>query len=271
MVMTYSGEESVLDGGSIFLSNLSTIELESSRDRLLAWDGCLNARDLGGYLTADGLTTRWGAIVRSDSLVALTPAGQRALHDYGVRTIVDLRLASEIEEDPNPFATPGDHDITYIHRSFIGDDPKLHDPFPTMAGAYVHGLGHNISSIGSAISAIATARDGGVLIHCHGGRDRTGLVSALLLSLVRVPDQTIADDYALSDECLRSRDDDFLENGPGERADRERELERSRTTPEVMLETLSWLEETYGDATAYLRHAGVTDEEIALIRERLIG
>jgi protein-tyrosine phosphatase len=247
------------------------IGLDEARERLLPWDGCLNARDLGGYLTTDGMTTRWGAIVRSDSLAALTPAGQDALRAYGIRTIVDLRLSGELEEEPNPFATAGDHGITYVHRSFIGGAIQLHDPFPTMAEAYIDGLGHNAAFIGKAVSSIATARDGGVLIHCHGGRDRTGLVCALLLALVGVPDDAIADDYALSDECLRPRDEEFLERGPGDRADREEELERSRTRPEVMREVLSWLSTTHGDATAYLRHAGVTDHELALLRARLMG
>jgi protein-tyrosine phosphatase len=247
------------------------IGLDQTRERLLPWDGCLNARDLGGYLTADGMTTRWGAIVRSDSLAALTPAGQDALRAYGIRTIVDLRLSGELEEEPNPFATAGDHGITYVHRSFIGGTIQLHDPFPTMAEAYIDGLGHNAPFIGKAVSSIATAHDGGVLIHCHGGRDRTGLVSALLLALVGVPDAVIAVDYSLSDECLRPRDEEFLERGPGDRAEREQELERSRTRPEVMREVLSWLATTHGDVTTYLRHAGVTEHELRLLRTRLVG
>src|SRR5215211_2697291 len=143
------------------LPELSANGHDQARDRLLAWEGCLNARDLGGYLTVDGRTTRWGEIVRSDSLASLTPAGQDALRAHGVRTIVDLRLEAELFEEPNPFSIAGDHDITYIHRSFIGGELQLHDPFPTMAEAYIHGLGHNAPFIGKAISAIATAREGG--------------------------------------------------------------------------------------------------------------
>jgi hypothetical protein len=68
--------------------------------RRLAWEGCLNARDLGGYRTADGRETRWGAVVRSDSPAALTEAGRAALADYGVRAIVDLRLPTELADAP---------------------------------------------------------------------------------------------------------------------------------------------------------------------------
>jgi protein-tyrosine phosphatase len=253
------------------LSDQSAIGDEETRERLLPWDGCLNARDLGGYLTADGLTTKWGAIVRSDTLSALSPAGRQALRDYGIRSIIDLRLPSELEEKPNPFAVPGDHGVTYIHQSFITPGTPLNMGFPTMVEAYIDGWERHASSIGKVLRAIATAREGGVLFHCNGGRDRTGQIAALLLTLVGVPDETIAHDYALSAEYLRTRDEQYLENGPGERADRERDLVRFRTRPEVMLEALSRLKAAHGDVPPYLRYAGVNDYELDLLRARLVG
>ena len=72
--------------------------------RRLDWEGCVNARDLGGYGTADGGETRWGAVVRSDSPAWLTGAGRAALAEYGVRAVVDLRLPAELDDYPNPFA-----------------------------------------------------------------------------------------------------------------------------------------------------------------------
>jgi protein tyrosine/serine phosphatase len=91
------------------------IEIEREWTRRLAWDGCLNARDLGGYPTGDGGRTRWGAVVRSDSVAALTEAGRQALLDYGVRSMVDLRLPQEVAAHPNPFAEPGDHGVAYTN------------------------------------------------------------------------------------------------------------------------------------------------------------
>ncbi|HEY4790569.1 MAG TPA: tyrosine-protein phosphatase, partial [Actinomycetes bacterium] len=110
-----------------------TIEREWTRR--LAWEGVLNARDLGGYPAAGGGETRWGAVVRSDSLADLTAAGQAALAGYGVRTIIDLRLADEIARHPNPFATPGDHGVAYTNVSVI--DPAAGFPPET------HTLGEN--------------------------------------------------------------------------------------------------------------------------------
>jgi protein tyrosine/serine phosphatase len=247
----------------------STLHVDDARQRLLAWEGCINARDLGGYRTVDGRQTRWGAIVRSDSPATLTPTGQDALRAYGIRTIVDLRLPSELRDNPNPFATPGDHGITYLHRSFI-DGSDVNGPVATLADAYIGVFQRHAATIGRILSAIATAAEGGVLIHCHAGRDRTGTIAAFLLELAGVPRAIIGEDYALSTECLRSRDEHFLAHGPGDRADREREVDWAATRPEVILTALAWLDQAHGGVPAYLRRAGVTDHELNLLRDRLV-
>ena len=90
-------------------------------ERRLEWEGCLNVRDLGGHPTEDGGETRMGAVVRADSVRKLTPAGWKALLGYGIRTIVDLRLSHELEDDP-----PGDVPVEVVHVSFF-DDVSLDD------------------------------------------------------------------------------------------------------------------------------------------------
>ena len=72
--------------------------------RFLAWEACHNARDTGGYTTHSGRQTRWQTLVRADNLHKLTLAGRAALRDYGVRTVIELRLAHEVEKQPNTFA-----------------------------------------------------------------------------------------------------------------------------------------------------------------------
>jgi protein-tyrosine phosphatase len=243
---------------------------DQTRPRILAWDGCLNARDLGGYLTKDGHITRWGAIVRSDSLAALTPAGQQSVQSYGIRTIIDLRLPIEVAEAPNPFAAPSDHDISYFHQSFLTTALEPDAQLPSLADDYVLGLKRHADSVAKVMNLIANASDGGVLIHCAGGRDRTGLISALVLAAVDVPLDTIAEDYALSTECLRPRDLDYLENGPGARADRERMLVWGATRPAVMRETLVKLAESCGSVRGYLVRIGCTHEDLSRIQTRLI-
>ena len=239
--------------------------------RRLAWEGLLNARDLGGYATEDGRETRWGAVVRSAALAALTEAGRAALADYGVRTIVDLRLPDELDREPNPFAEPGDHGIAYTNVSIIDPAAGFPPDTVTLAETYLWSLERFSGLMTQAMEAVARAPEGAVLIHCAAGKDRTGLISALLLGAVGVPAATIADDYALTAELLRPRDLEWLENGPGERAEREAMLARFAPTAEVMLEVLAKLTERYGGVEPYLLAAGVPPGDLERLRERLLA
>jgi protein-tyrosine phosphatase len=245
-----------------------TIEREATRR--LAWEGLLNARDLGGYPTADGRQTRWGAVVRSDSPAALTPAGRLALLDYRVRSVVDLRLPAEVAAHPNPFAEPDTHGVAYANVSFIdpavpppGDDTRLADDYKGMLDRFR-------GPVAAVMAAVANAPEGGVLIHCAAGKDRTGLIAALLLGLVGVAPEMIAADYALTAECLRPRNEAWLENGPGDRDERAALLARFAPTAEVMLEVLDGLSGRYGGVEPYLLEAGVTAADIARLRARLL-
>jgi protein-tyrosine phosphatase len=238
--------------------------------RLLDWEGGLNARDLGGYATEDGRETRWGAVVRSAALGTLTEAGRAALADYGVRSIVDLRLPDELEREPNPFAEPGDHGIGYTNVSFIDPAAAPPDQVSTLAEDYLGMLDRFAGQVAQVMAAVARAPDGGVLVHCAAGKDRTGLISALLLGLVGVPEGTIADDYALTAELLRPRDREWLENGPGDRAEREALLARFAPTAQVMLEVLDGLGRRYGGVERYLLAAGVSPADLERLRDRLL-
>jgi protein-tyrosine phosphatase len=238
--------------------------------RLLDWEGGLNARDLGGYATEDGRQTRWGAVVRSAALGALTEAGRAALADYGVRAIVDLRLPDELDREPNPFAEPGDHGIVYTNVSILDPGAGFPPDTVTLAENYLWSLERFSGLVAAAVVAVAQAPEGGVLIHCAAGKDRTGLVSAMLLGVAGVPDETIADDYALTAELLRPREQEWLENGPGERAEREAMLARFAPTAEVMLAVLRKLTERYGGVEPYLLEAGLSRGDLERLRDRLL-
>ena len=212
--------------------------------------------------------------MRADTLALLTPAGQAALVAYGIRTILDLRLPEELVQAPNPFAQPGPHGITYTHVSFI--DPALlpadgaSPVFATLAAEYAYLLDQFPQQVAAILRAIAYAPAGGVLVHCTAGKDRTGLICALLLDLVGVDRATIAADYALSTECLRPRDLTWLEHGPGERAARERELRKYSPRVEIMLEVLGDLDARYGGSREYLRAAGMLPDAFQALRARFL-
>jgi len=246
--------------------------------RRLHWDACYNVRDLGGYATSDGGYTRWGAFVRADNMSRLTPTGQSALIEYGVRTIIDLRRAFELTIDRNPFATPSEHtrELTYLNlplglhadREGIqavqaageGDDASL-------SALYCQVLDHYWRGIAGIMAAIAEA-EGAVLFHCHAGKDRTGLVAALLLALAGVPHVTIAEDYAFSQVCLQPIFDHRLSQEP-DPTKRERMARMMGTVPETMLDVLAYLDERHGGAERYLRAAGVAEADLDRLRLRI--
>jgi protein-tyrosine phosphatase len=246
------------------------------RSRELTWDGLLNVRDLGGHRTEDGGETRYGAVVRADSLHQLTENGWQSVVDYGIHTVLDLRMDEEREGDP-PAGAP----IDLLHISLFDDDKAVFEKVdaaaeaaPDVASAtrevYLLFLEHFKANVATAIRAIANAPEGGVVVHCMGGKDRTGLVTALLLALAGVDDEQIAADYALSEERLRPRHELWFAEAETD-AERKR-LERIAQTPAAaIVEVLQELERRYGSVEGYLRTAGVSDDDLARARARLRG
>lgn len=242
---------------------------EEYRQRLLAWEGCLNARDLGGYPTGDGRATRWRALVRADNLAALTEAGRAAVVAYGIRSVIDLRRPHEVAQSPGPFAGGGVHPIAYANVSF--GDPAVAPPTgDTLAGTYRCALDRFAHRIAAIMRTIAQAPTGGVVVYCNAGKDRTGIIAALLLELAGVTRETIGADYALSAAYLRARDEAGPVLGPSERAARDRLRAERLPRPEVIQDVLGYLDETYGGTEGYLREAGVPADDIIRLRARLL-
>lgn len=238
-------------------------------DRSLAWEGALNARDAGGLATGDGKTVRRGALIRSDIPTRLTVAGRHSLAAHGVKTIVDVRTANEVatDQDSYPFR---DGSIAHLNVPFTSG---LDDRYQTAASREelnrldvdVHRLG-----IAAIVRAVADAAPGGVLIHCHAGKDRTGISIALTLAAVGVADDDIADDYALSEANLAALTSEWLNENARDDTDRKRLLRLAMPRREAMLDTLAYVRETYGGAERYLRSSGVTEEQLERLRQRLL-
>jgi len=202
----------------------------------LDWPECRNARDLGGLPTVDGSVLRAAALYRSDGLFRLSAAGVAAVRAAALARIIDLRWQREVEREPSPFAG----DAIYRHVPMLEDVLTYEVPHTT----YGPMLDHNQRRIAEAFRALAAAPpDGAVVVHCHGGRDRTGVLVALALAVAGVPPEQIVADYGRSPERL----------------------------PIAMTNTLAHLDERYGGAERYLLGIGITADEITAVRERLVA
>lgn len=246
----------------------------SAHRRELAWEGCLNVRDLGGHPTEDGGETRYGAIVRADSVRQLSDAGWTAAVDYGVKTVIDLRTSVELQADP-PAVLP----VEVLHLPFFEDDPEAFaeveavsiaapDNATATRDVYLVFLERFRANVALTLSQVAQARPGGVVVHCMGGKDRTGLISAFLLYLAGVDLEQIGADYALSEEHLRPRHELWLAEAETD-AERERIRRISATPAEAMVGVFQELEWRYGSVEEYLRGWGLTDAELEFLRARL--
>ena len=247
-----------------------------SRD--LTWDGCLNVRELGGLPITAGGETRRGSIVRADSVRQLNDEGWRALVEHGIRTVIDLRGDHEREEDPPadlpvevvhvPFMEASEAEWEEIAKEIEAAAAAAPDVATSTRDVYLIFIERFRDNVAAGVRAVAHAPEGGVVIHCVGGKDRTGLLSAFLLHLAGVDDETIAADYALSEERLLPRHAAWFAA-----ATSEEELERlkriAQTPAASMTGVFAELERRYGSVEAYLRDTGVGDEELSRARARL--
>jgi protein tyrosine/serine phosphatase len=233
--------------------------------RHLKLDGAFNTRDLGGLPTRDGRLTRMGQLFRSDSIVQLTPGGWDTLYARGVKTVIDLRNPDEWRPDLHvrpeklkaiSIPLDGREDVEFWKQwNFAGGCPLFYAPhlerFPHLS-AKVH-------------CAIAEAPAGGVLFHCEAGRDRTGLISTLLLMIADVEPAVIASDYVLSWPNLKG----FFQRRcePDQEAEIRALLDRKGTSVEKLIDELVGS----GKVLKQLRRGGLRDSHVELLKNRLIS
>ncbi len=234
--------------------------------RLLDFPALLNARDLGGYPTVDGSKTRWRSLLRSDDLAQLTLAGLQAFSNFGVETVVDLRWPDEVVDSPTPITRVLKH-IRYEQISLLTptqEEWRRRRADSTAKELWSRSMLEQVrEELKEVLEVIATASPGPLLFHCVAGKDRTGVIAALMLAVADVVPAAIAYDYAASTENLRV---EYLQRYAD--AEPAAIIDAIQCPAAGIHNMLAYLEK-FGGTRAYLEEIGVSQDHIAKLRARL--
>ncbi len=243
------------------------------RDRLVPLSGAFNFRDLGGYRTRDGRSTRWGRLFRSDTLHELTDADIALLRSLGLATVVDLRTSRELERtgrgplEPEPMA--------YRHLSLIKDGEGEAMAAPDSEGEdlaerYLWYLEVGRDSLVEALLLLSEPAHLPLVFHCAAGKDRTGVLAALVLDILGVDTEVIVADYLITAGRMelilgRYRSDPVL-------AERMARVPASRfgVQEATMIRFLDQLDERFGGARAWATASGLPAGSLDRMEELLL-
>jgi protein-tyrosine phosphatase len=236
--------------------------------RWVELDGCENFRDLGGHVSASGERVRYDLLFRSDTVEALSDEDHGRLNELGIVTVIDLRATSEIERRGRLDVER--HDLRYVHLPLIDEvgDPKAWDPADAARPEYpIEGncqmLHDGSERLAEVLRVLAEPGALPAVFHCISGKDRTGLVAAVVLSLLDVPRDVVADEYALS-------------QGRNGHSSASSELQSAfplvfGAPPANMLGVLDALDRDFGSVAGYVASLGVTADLIERLRAALLG
>lgn len=221
--------------------------------------GAHNFRDLGGYPTRDGRRTRWGRLFRSDALSALTVADVAALRALGLAAVLDLRSPSEVERDGR--GPLGDEPLAYANLPLIPEverrEPEPEGTEPDVAALYLEVLEVGGEAAARALNLISDA-GGPLVFHCTAGKDRTGVLAAVVLGCLGVTPEAIVADYVATSERMPLVLE-ALRRNPAYRSGIDRApAARLAALPETMRRFLSALDERFGGPREWARAAGVS-------------
>ncbi|MFI5783458.1 tyrosine-protein phosphatase [Nocardia sp. NPDC051570] len=229
-----------------------------------------NFRDLGGYQAADGRTVRWGQLYRSDSLGKLRGEDWDRFLQLGIRTVIDLRYPWEIEAagripQSDRFAY-ANHSIEHRPYEHADVDPDI-DPWRYLADHYAEVAADGIVEIREVLELIATD-EGPAVFHCAAGKDRTGLIAALLLTALDISTDQILTDFALTERATPHFIANWHAQNPGRTL---RSPGYGRAHEDIMRLTLEDLTTTYGSPLDYLTTTvGITPTTIERLKDRLL-
>lgn len=255
--------------------------METPADRWLTFEGIDNVRDVGGLPVRGGGRTRSGVLLRSAALRTVTPADlARLVDEYGLRLVLDLRSPAEIDRDgPTAVARAG---VETLALNFLGASrealPQADETdADRMIRHYLGYLADHPENVAEGVRRLAAEDAGPTLVHCAAGKDRTGMLVALLQEAVGVERPAVIEDYVLSaqqvEQIFRRRVEALGEEMPAD-------VDRHKPRAETMVAVLDRLDADYGrdpagggpdgGAAGWLRANGLDDAALARLRERLV-
>ena len=237
-------------------------------DREIILDGCVNFRDVGGYVAAGG-AVRWRRLFRSDALHALTAADVEVLRGLNLTTVIDLRSGFEREHDgpgPHPLA---ELSVRFVHAPIIdaGNGAIMADSSLTLAERYARIVETAAEPVAAAVTAIA-ASPGASVFHCAAGKDRTGMVSAVVLGALGVADDDVVADYAMTGAHLEAISAKLQGHPAYETTYQYVPKDAMTADAQTMSGFIAELRARHGDMGGFLRGAGVNTD---LLRAALVA
>jgi protein-tyrosine phosphatase len=238
--------------------------------RTLPFSSVYNFRDVGGYAGRDGRSVRWRRLFRADSLHRLKDDDWVAFRELGVRSVLDLRRGFEVAQFGR---VPEAEGMTYFNpvlkhvdwAEVPHPDGTVHERW--LADRYLNFLVDGHEALAIALGVIADPDQAPVVVHCMAGKDRTGVVCALTLSLLGVSDEDVATDYALTETAMR-RLTDYLRVANPEAIEGQEHMFDSPAA--AMMLFLADIRAEYGSVEKYVRSIGVTAEQVAALRGHLL-
>ena len=239
-------------------------------NRTIDLAGCLNFRDLGGYPAADGRAVRWRQVFRSDALHHLTRQDvARLRNEIGLGDVIDLRSSAELRsEGRGPLAVEA---IRFHHHPlYDGETPRTAPSAELKLTDRYFLLAEYAKQPIASVIAILAATDTPAVYHCAAGKDRTGVVSAILLGVLGVPEAVIVADYAATQENLDAIIDRLMSTKGYHSMLSALPPDTLHAEPETMLAFLARMRDAYGSMAAYAESAGVPRASIDRLRDRLL-
>jgi protein-tyrosine phosphatase len=239
-------------------------------DRMIALEGAVNFRDLGGYEAGDGKQTRWRTLFRADGLGELTEADLSVLRALGIRTVIDLRSGSELERGRFDVEA---HPVAFHHFPFIDELPDAQDfdRRPGLLGSqYLEIVRDAGGQILAALDVLAAPHALPAVFHCTAGKDRTGVLSAVVLSLLGVDEPTVVADYALSGAAMLRLRAKLIAKYPEGRETLESIDEVFSADPVQMEQLLDHIAQQYGSVAAYVDGLGAAPGLVGSLRAVLL-